>query len=183
MQLEARALVDFFHRHLISSPVVIALDCHSGFGMVDRLWFPYARTRRPFPHLPEMYALAELLDGTLPNHVYRTEPQAQTYTIQGDLWDHLYDAYAEARPEGTFLPLTLEMGSWSWVRKNPRQLINALGSFNPIKPHRRRRALRRHLMLFDFLIRAVASPAAWCQHPLDRREALRDAAFRHWYGR
>ena len=86
------------------------------------------------------------------------EPQAQAYTIRGDLWDHLYDSYGEAHGDGVFVPLTLEMGSWLWVRKNPVQALSALGPFNPVVPHRLRRTLRRHLLLFDFLYRAVASP-------------------------
>ena len=53
------------------------------------------------------------------------------------------------------------MGSWTWVRKNPLQGLSALGRFNPMKPHRLRRTLRRHLPLLDFLFHAAASHAAW----------------------
>jgi hypothetical protein len=101
-----------------------------------------------------------LLDETLPNHVYRVEQTAQVYTIRGDLWDHLYDRRRAAGP-GALLPLTLEMGSWTWVRKNPLQVLSSLGRFNPTKPHRHRRTLRRHLPLLDFLLHATASYRAW----------------------
>lgn len=182
MEVEARALCDFMEAELFGAQVAVACDVHSGFGFVDRLWFPYARTRRPFHHLPEMLALTRLLDATLPNHVYAIEPQARSYTIAGDLWDHLYDGFRSAAPERVFLPLTLEMGSWTWLKKNPRQALNALGGFNPLVPHRLRRTLRRHLLLFDFLHRATASPDSWARPDTDLRDRLGAAAFERFYG-
>jgi hypothetical protein len=107
------------------------------------------------------------------------EPQARTYTARGDLWDHLHDVLA-ARPGRVVLPLTLELGSWAWVRKNPRQLLSPLGSFNPIVPHRLRRTLRRHLPLFDRLLAATAS-AAWARLDPHRRARHQAAALRRWY--
>jgi predicted deacylase len=160
MEPEAAALVGLVERELFAAPFSIAVDLHSGFGFVDRLWYPYARTREPLADVATIFALGQLLDDTLPNHVYRVEQTAQAYTIRGDLWDHLYDRRRE-HGGGRMLPLTLEMGSWTWVRKNPLQSLSTLGRFNPIKPHRHRRTLRRHLPLLDFLHHAVASYAAW----------------------
>jgi len=160
MEPEARALVELVEAEVATAPFAVALDCHSGFGFVDRLWYPYARTREPLPDQPAIAALGRLLDTTLPNHVYRLEQTAQAYTIRGDLWDYLYDRRRAAGP-GVLLPLTLEMGSWAWVRKNPLQGLSSLGRFNPIKPHRQRRTLRRHLPLLDFLLAATASHGAW----------------------
>jgi len=160
MEPEAAALVRLVEDELFATPFAIALDLHSGFGFADRLWYPYARTREPLPDQPAIAALARLLDDTLPNHVYRVEQTAQTYTIRGDLWDHLYDR-RRAAGGGVLLPLTLEMGSWTWVRKNPMQVLSSLGRFNPTKPHRHRRTLRRHLPLLDFLLHATASHRAW----------------------
>ena len=182
MEAEARALVDLVERESFGTALALVLDVHSGFGLVDRLWFPYARTRRPLPHLAELYALARLLDDTLPHHVYRMEPQAQTYTVQGDLWDHLYDRRAAHPVPGALLPLTLEMGSWMWLKKNPRQMLSVLGSFNPLVPHRLRRTLRRHLLLIDFLHRAAAAHERWAAPPPDERARLARAAFDLWYG-
>lgn len=176
MQPEAAALCDFVRRELFESSFAISLDVHSGFGFVDRLWFPYARTRKPFSALREVYALKTLLDATLPNHVYRVEPQSRSYTTHGDLWDHLHDQH-QADRQSTYLPLTLEMGSWTWVKKNPRQAFSLLGSFNPIKPHRLRRTLRRHVPLLDFLHRATASSTEWI-----RSDGPESAAFELWYG-
>ena len=182
MEVEARALCDFMERELFGAEVAVACDVHSGFGFVDRLWFPYARTRRPFHHLPEMLALTRLLDATLPNHVYAVEPQARSYTIAGDLWDHLYDRFRAVDPERVFIPLTLEMGSWTWLKKNPRQALHTLGGFNPLVPHRLARTLRRHLPLFDFLHRATASPSAWARPTPALRPRLAGAAFERFYG-
>lgn len=183
MEAEARGLVAWVAGGLARAPAAIALDVHSGFGLVDRLWFPWARTRRPMPNLAELRALIDLLDASSPHHVYRVEPQARAYTIQGDLWDHVYDRHLAGGRPGVFLPLTLELGSWLWVKKNPRQVLSRLGSFNPIKPHRLRRTLRRHLSLLDFLHRAVGSHPAWTALGPDRRRALAAAAFSDWFGR
>ncbi len=167
MQPEAAALVGLVERELFSAPLAIALDLHSGFGLVDRLWYPYARTREPPPDLPAIAALQHLLDTTLPNHVYRVEQTARVYTIRGDLWDYLYDR-RRAAGGGVLIPLTLEMGSWTWVRKNPLQGLSNLGRFNPIKPHRFRRTLRRHLPLLDFLLHAAASFRGWLPSAVSR---------------
>jgi hypothetical protein len=179
MQPEARALVDVVEASIASARFAIAIDLHSGFGVIDRLWFPYARTRTPMPHIAEMYALRALLDRTLPNHVYRVEPTARVYTIAGDLWDYLYDR-ATARGQ-LLLPLTLEMGSWAWVRKNPRQALTRLGRFNPTKPHRLRRTLRRHLPLLDLLYRATVSADAWAILDAAARHRHERAAYDEWY--
>lgn len=186
MEPEAAALCAFVERECFESRLAVSVDVHSGFGFEDRIWFPYARTRKPFPNLAEVYALERLLDVTLPNHVYRLEPQARNYTVHGDLWDHLHDRHASSSAssiagERVFLPLTLELGSWLWLRKNPRQAFSVLGGFNPMKPHRLRRTLRRHLPLFDFLHRATASPERWAFPDPDARERLAAAAFERWY--
>ncbi len=177
---EAEALIEFVAKQVASSAASIALDVHSGFGFQDRLWFPYAYTRRPFPHAPEVYALCELLDQTLPHHVYRTEPVSRSYTIQGDLWDFMYDQ-GRAHAAGVFVPMTLEMGSWTWVRKNPRQVLSLPGSFNPIKRHRLARTLRRHLLLIDFLHRATVSHHAWASLGEQHRERCLSSALNLWF--
>jgi hypothetical protein len=180
LEVESRALVHVIEREVLTSQVSIAVDCHSGFGLIDRIWFPYARTRRPFPRLAEVMGLKRLLDGTLPNHVYRFEPQAQTYTIVGDLWDYLYDRSCELAPQSVFVPLTLEMGSWLWVRKNPRQLASVFGGFNPTVPHRLRRTLRRHLSFFELLLLAMASPDAWLVGSQAERSLREREAYASW---
>lgn len=179
LEIESRALIDFVTERVLPSRAAIALDVHSGFGFVDRLWFPYAWSPRPFPNTAEVYALYELLNQTLPYHVYHTEPQSRAYTIDGDLWDYLYD---EARQsDRLFLPMTLEMGSWTWVRKNPRQLFSLPGSFNPVKRHRLQRTLRRHLLLIDFLHRATIGHEAWGSLDEAQRERCWSSAVNLWF--
>jgi hypothetical protein len=179
-ELENRALFEIMQRECLCSDVSLAIDCHSGFGMLDRLWFPYARTRKTFPNLAEVVGLKHLLDRTLPHHVYRVEPQADAYTIEGDAWDYLYDLSRSLSTTRTFVPLTLEMGSWAWVRKNPRQLWSLDGSFNPVLPHRVKRTLRRHLPLFDLLLHAIASHEAWVARDEDTRAQRELEAFTTW---
>jgi hypothetical protein len=165
MEAEAAALAALVEREVFAAPLAIALDLHSGFGFIDRLWYPYARTLDPPPDRAAFDALERVLDDTLPNHVYQVEQTSRAYQIRGDLWDYLYDRRRAVgdRP-GVLLPLTLEMGSWTWVRKNPLQGLSRLGRFNPIEPHRHRRTLRRHLPLLEFLFHAAASHEAWLPH-------------------
>jgi hypothetical protein len=33
-------------------------------------------------------------------------------------------AYDRTPPQNLFLPMTLELGSWLWIKKNPRQLFS-----------------------------------------------------------
>lgn len=181
MEPESQALCSYVRREVLTARSAILVDVHSGFGAVDRLWFPYARTRRPFARLAEVYRVTQMLDRTLPNHVYRIEPQAHSYTIEGDLWDHMVEEGAHDHPGHVFLPWTLEMGSWLWLKKNPRQIFDALGGFNPLTPHRLRRILRRHISLFDLLRRAAAGPDAWTAATPHQREVWETEAFARWY--
>lgn len=178
MQPESAALCAWAERELLGRPLALALDCHSGFGLRDRIWFPFAHRRAPIAALPELHALHAIFAATHARHPYIFEPQSAQYLAHGDLWDHLVLRSA-ARP-GVFLPLTLEMGSWLWVKKNPRQLFSRLGLFNPVIAHREERVLRRHLPLLDFVLRAAASHARWLP-VADAREAHRRQAHARWY--
>lgn len=162
------------------SSFTISLDCHSGFGHRDQVWFPYAYTADPFDDIGEMFALRLLFRRTYPNYsFYLIEPQSRNYTTHGDMWDYLYRKTL-AKRKGVYLPLTLEMGSWLWVKKNPMQLFNALGVFNPLLPHRHERVLRRHQCLMEFLLRAAGSFNNWLPRPQDRREWMHQA-IEYWY--
>ena len=105
--------------------------------------------------------------------------QSSQYLAHGDLWDHLY-LEAQAHPGNVFLPMTLEMGSWTWVKKNPRQFFSLLGMFNPLIEHRQQRVLRRHLPLLEFFVRAASSHARWRPVGVER-ERHRQRALVHWY--
>lgn len=180
MEVETQAVVELCKKMFFQSSSVISVDFHSGFGVVDRLWFPYAKSREPFPHISEMYVIKENFDRTYPNHVYKIEPQSKNYTTHGDLWDYIYDEYQKVNP-GAYLALCLEMGSWNWVKKKPSQIFSVLGPFNPIEPHRVRRTLRRHNTLFEFLLRSLVSNKSWSQMSEEQRMKNKIRAKEHWY--
>lgn len=181
MEPEARALCEVVEAELATHAFALAIDCHSGFGLADRLWFPYAHTARPIEHLAELDALSALLDEALLHHRYVIEPQSRQYLAQGDLWDHLLLRSLGRDPGRVLLPLTLEMGSWLWVKKNPRQFFSRHGLFNPSIAHRQQRVLRRHVQLLDLLLRAAFAHEAWRPQGEDRERA-RARALRRWYG-
>lgn len=181
MQPESDALCRLVREELLGRPIALSIDCHSGFGLHDRIWFPYARSRRPMEHLAEIHALCEVLDQGMAPHPYIMEPQSRHYLTHGDLWDHLYDE-SLALDQGIFLPMTLEMGSWLWVKKNPRQLLSRHGMFNPLIEHRQQRVLRRHMAWLDFMTRATQSAARWLPGPETRLDHGEQALIR-WYRR
>lgn len=182
MEPEAKALCRVIREQLASSALVIAVDLHSGFGIQDRLWFPYASRKTPFPSLSEAHALKQLFDNSYPHHFYKIEPMSQEYVISGDLWDYLYDEFwQQSQVPGNFMPLTLEMGSWQWLRKNPMHLFLRHGLFHPVLPHRQQRILRRHLTLFDFLFRAALNPHAWSALTVQQRSQHQQLAWQLWY--
>lgn len=179
MEAESEAVCRIVREELLSRRFSIALDCHSGFGLCDRIWFPFAHSTVPIPHLPEVFVLHDLFNQAYPNHNYVFEPQSRQYLTHGDLWDYLY-LQAVEKEERVFLPLTLEMGSWRWVKKNPLQLLTRMGFFNPLPMHRLQRVLRRHLVWLDFLALAAGACGQWLPQGLDREEQ-QARAFAHWY--
>lgn len=180
MEEESRALCDVVTCELLARPFSMAIDCHSGFGARDRLWFPFAHTRKPIAHLAELHALQEIFLQAHSHHQYVIEPQSAQYLAHGDLWDHLYLQACRDVPAHTFLPLTLEMGSWLWIKKNPRQLFTRGGIFNPLVSHRQQRVLRRHVALLDFLARAACSHERWMPAASQRARRRADA-LAAWY--
>ncbi|MGE3610266.1 MAG: DUF2817 domain-containing protein [Bacteriovoracaceae bacterium] len=158
LEEESLALINFVKEEMFQSKASLALDVHSGFGMQDQLWYPYAKQKGGFPLEAEALELKSLLDKTYPNHIYKFEAQSLNYLTHGDLWDYIFDL---PERKNFFLPLTLELGSWNWVRKNPIQLFSKFGLFHPIKGHRHARIMRRHLVLLNFLLKAINNHEAW----------------------
>jgi len=179
MEAESRAVCEVVERELLPRDFSLALDCHSGFGLRDRIWFPHAHTTTPIAHLADIGALEDLFSQSHPNHNYVFEPQSRQYRTHGDLWDYLY-LNAIGRGERVFLPLTLEMGSWLWVKKNPTQLFSRLGMFNPKPIHRLQRVLRSHTVWLDFLARAACGAQHWLPRGADR-SARQASALERWY--
>jgi hypothetical protein len=159
LEPEVEALLAWLDRELEPAPVALSLDVHSGFGVVDRLWYPYAKQAGGFPAEGRARAFGALLDRTLPDHPYRLEPQADAYGTHGDLWDLVFDR--KAAQGGVYVPWTLEMGSWRWTRARPWQLLHPLGLFDPIAPALRRQVRGQHRGLMDVLLRALLAPDAW----------------------
>lgn len=179
METEATTLLQVVEEELLSRPLSFALDCHSGYGFHDSIWFPYAKSTRHIAHLPEMFVLKAMFDQAHPHHGYLFEPQSMQYLAHGDLWDCAYD---RCRASSIFLPLTLELGSWIWIKKNPVQILRREGMFNPIKSHRTERVLRRHTNLLDFLARAAYASQRWLPQGAGRQQ-LMTRAVEHWYRR
>ncbi len=176
MELESMALLRVVKEELMSRPLSFAVDCHSGFGWDDSIWFPYPRTDRTMAHLPEMFRLKTLFEQACPHHAYIFEPQSHQYRLHGDLWDCAYD---QTPPPNIFLPMTLELGSWRWIRKNPTQLFSRVGIFNPVMAHRTQRVLRRHVNFLDFLTRAAFASHRWLPQGA-ARQILLERATQHW---
>ncbi|WP_166254764.1 M14 family zinc carboxypeptidase [Marinobacter salicampi] len=179
MEPENLALKGVIDEVITGRPFCLSLDCHSGFGWQDQIWFPYAYRRRPMRRLESVFALKLLWEKVYPDHNYVMEPQSNHYLTHGDLWDYFYKRH-NRQGEGTFIPLTLELGSWRWIRKRPRQLLKLEGLFNPLVPHRLQRVLRSHLLFLNFLLDATAHYNNWLPAD-DQTQALRTAALLHWY--
>lgn len=179
MELENQALCKIVQDELLSRQFSIAVDCHSGFGLRDRVWFPHAHSVHPIEHIADILSLEELFQQTYPNHRYLFEPQSLQYQTHGDIWDYLY-LQAQQDPSKTFLPFTLEMGSWLWVKKNPRQLFSRHGMFNPVAEHRLQRVLRRHTVWLDFLMRATCGHEHWLTKGPTRCR-VQERAVARWY--
>lgn len=181
LEPESQAVISAIQKEMDQCPLMVTVDFHSGFGLRDRLWFPYAKSTKPYPEIALMHSFKELLDTTYPHHIYKIEPQALNYTTHGDLWDYLYDWQRERKPDMRYLPLCIEMGSWSWVKKNPLQFFSKDGAFNPIIAHRMQRTLRRHNLFFEFLLRSVSSYEAWASLSPEQQHKHEIRARSLWY--
>ncbi len=179
VEAETKFVIETVKNILSQTNTLISLDIHSGFGFKDQLWFPFANSHAEFTQLSELHLLFELLKKSHPYHIYKIEPQSKNYLTHGDIWDYCYLHHKKV--DQVYLPLTLEMGSWIWVKKNPLQIFSKLGLFNPIKEHRLNRTLRRHRPLFDFLTHSLASNSIWTEIDPRIRENLRQSARKIYY--
>ena len=180
MEPEAASLVKLVESRLLTQPFSLVVDCHSGYGGSDHLWFPYAFSKRPIDHLAEVVALERLFFAAYPFHrIYDLSPQSRHYLTHGDLWDHLYLISLKTNP-GVFLPLTLEMGSWMWLKKSPKNAFKVDGFFNPNKEHRHQRVLRRHLILLQFMQKAATNYKNWLPTGQQRQDLVQ-AGLQRWF--
>lgn len=168
-EIETEFVISAVRDILSTSNTLVSLDIHSGFGFRDQLWFPFANSKKKFTQISELYLLFQLFRKSFPHHVYKVEPQSKVYLTHGDIWDYCF--YNIKKEHQIYIPLTLEMGSWIWVKKNPLQIFSKTGLFNPIKEHRIHRTLRRHRPLFDFLLHALISNQFWIDiEPKDKHQ-------------
>ena len=179
MEPENKALEHVIRRQVFNHPSALVLDFHSGFGLKDRVWFPYAYRKKPIGNIEDYVALKLLWEQTYLDHEYIFEPQSVQYLSHGDLWDY-FCLEAKEKQNCEFMALTLEMGSWAWVKKRPRQLLSFSGLFNPQMAHRHSRVLRRHLILIDFFISAAIHRNTWVPDEKNT-QILKQTAQAIWY--
>ncbi len=157
---------------------ILSLDLHSGFGFRDRIWFPYAYRSRLMKRISPIVSLKLLWERSYPDNAYIIEPQSNHYLTHGDLWDYFYKKYGH-KSGRTFIPLTLEMGSWIWLKKRPIQALRFDGYFNPNTKHRKSRVLRRHISLMNFLLHASINYQNWLPTP-EQEDNLSQFAHTLW---
>jgi hypothetical protein len=164
-EVETRSTYEWFQTHLLPRAHLISLDFHSGFGWSDQIWFPYAFDRVPFEHMHILMYWWGQFEKAHPYHFYDISPVSLAYRIDGDLWDYFFQQFISLHQADAdkvfYLPLTLEMGSWLWVKKQPLQLFRKNGLFYPWAQHRKKRVLRRHYSFFDYVLRSLLHPASW----------------------
>jgi hypothetical protein len=97
----------------------------------------------------------------------------------GDMWDYCF--HFLKKENQVYLPLTLEMGSWIWVKKNPLQLFSRTGMYNPIKQHRLNRTLRRHRPFFDYILHSLYSHPVWTNEEMAQSKLISEKARALYY--
>lgn len=166
LQPESRVLFRFIGDYFFNAKnrILPVLDIHSGFGAIDRVWWPYAGKAEACPDDPLFRKITEHLKNNRGHKRYEFTPQNESYMMHGDLWDRLYDDFYAAQKKSSksrFLPMTLEIGTWGAIRENPKRLLNKKKIFNPTR-ERKKQVTRAHRdFLRDFVLLAGSQPAAW----------------------
>jgi hypothetical protein len=169
LEPESRALYRFVHQYFYPTKDAImpVLDVHSGFGTIDHVWWPYAGTKRPCMDTPVYEKMANYFKTVKKHSRFKFGPQSETYTTHGDLWDKFYDHYLEkvlaSQPKlkSKFLPLTLEVGTWSDIKENPSKLFRKRGIFNPARENKFETITTYREFLRDFVLLGQSAPSDW----------------------
>ena len=145
----------------------IILDLHSGYGSVDSIWYPWAYQKQNFPFMDQIIKFKLMVQEN-----YQWQSQSEAYLIAGDFWDymtlkfldftrsqkshsqksHSQKPHCRELENSFFIPLTLEMGSWSWIKQNPLQIFRSLGLFYPYEKNENKNVMEKHLPLLNFLL-------------------------------
>ena len=144
LEPESKALFRYLAQYFFPAKDAImpVLDLHSGFGTIDHVWWPYAGTKKPCPDTPIYENIAKFLTEFRMHKRFKFGPQSETYTTHGDLWDRFYNHFHEKillnnpNSKSRFLPLTLEVGTWSDLKENPSKIFRKRGIFNPAKENK-----------------------------------------------
>lgn len=157
-------LKDFVTKHMLTSPFSMSLDIHSGFGWHDRLWYPYAKSQKPFDETRVTSVFARYLKLSHPYHRYIVEKQSDSYLIHGDMWDYMYDTHKQVNVANSnvYVPWTLELGSWSWLLRKPHRIFSTSGLFHTEKTSNKYAfVMRKHWGLLDFFQKMTIHHRAW----------------------
>jgi hypothetical protein len=177
MELENKALFQFVQKHLFDAPFSLALDIHSGFGMRDRMWYPYGKSMNPYPDELLARKMARYFKVTNPFHNYKFEKQSDSYLIHGDMWDYMYDQFKEKKTSTKFLPWTLEIGSWSWWLSKPHRLLNFSRMFHTNDTRKYNRVMRKHWGLLDFFKDMTIHHKTWAGEQRSKKNLNRIVGF------
>ncbi|EQA34899.1 zinc carboxypeptidase [Leptospira inadai serovar Lyme str. 10] len=168
LEPESRILFRTMYEKFFGVPdaVMPVLDLHSGFGTVDNVWWPYAYTKEPCPDTPIYRKLTAHLRENCGHIHFSYGPQSESYTTHGDLWDKFYDHYKEVHSDkkewgAKFLPLTLEVGTWSDIKEEPMKLFSKKGIFRPAEQNKRETLTRYRGFLRDFIRIGLSQPKDW----------------------
>lgn len=173
MELENKVLFEFVKAHLFKAPFSLALDIHSGFGWKDSLWYPYGKTKQPMKDEALVRRMARYFKLSHPFHKYKIERQSDSYMINGDMWDFMYDAFKAQKTDRKFLPWTLEIGTWSWIVSRPYQIFNVSRLFHTDDTTKYRRLMRKHWGLLDFFKDMTIHHKAWVKEQASKEDLNR----------
>lgn len=153
LEAESKVLIDFVKEVLWQAPFSISLDLHSGFGGQNYIWTPYAKQFGLPPTWSDFMRIKTVLKDALQYFKYKFKPQSAYYTADGDLWDYMYDQYLlnEGHISGRFLPMTLEVGTWNFIKKAPLSGLRLWNYFNPSRPEGFKKVVQQHIPLLLLL--------------------------------
>ncbi|PJE03412.1 MAG: carboxypeptidase [Leptospira sp.] len=171
MEPESRALYRFVHKYFynVNHSIIPVIDLHSGFGTIDHVWWPFAKSKKPCFDTPIYEKMAYYLRTVKGHDRFKYGAQSETYTTHGDLWDRFYDHYVEQIINTTknwtarFLPITLEVGTWSDLKQNPEKLFRKRGIFNPGKENKIETITGYREFLRDFALLSQTKLNQWNQ--------------------